>query len=538
MIAPTVAAAGDLLPTEALTAAVTVSVDRPQQWGGLVGALTDDGADEHGWLLGYDGRVFNFALAGADGATLTYLKGKTPYERGKLYRVVAVYDGTTMQLWVNGNLDAESAEQSGPIRYDAKSPFVLGAYQDSNEHFGLTGRLYGVSVYGLAAKKKWVEHDAAEAAKLTAAAADLSGVPLTLTVQPYLQYGTQTGMTVMWRSAVPAAGALLWGETAECANRVAGAADKEIHEIRLTDLKPETQYFYKTETTGPDGGNVVSDLATFQTAVAEDTPFAFAVISDTQGNPQVSKRISDAAWGHRPSFVLHPGDLVNTGGVDDQWTDQFFPGMQPLIRHVPFYSVLGNHEQNARNYYDYTSLPAPEWFYTFTYGNTEFFMVDSNRNVGPGSEQYPMLEAALKKSTSRWKIVCHHHPPYSSDENDYGDLWKTNRSTRGDTRVRALTPLYEKYGVDLVWNGHIHSYERTWPIKAGKPVEEGGIVYMVTGGGGGPLETPGPIRPAFQNTVRRGHHFCMVRVNGGTLEFTAYALDGVPFDRLVIRKNR
>ncbi|NNJ25409.1 metallophosphoesterase [Alienimonas chondri] len=536
VIAPTVAAAGDLLPTAALTAAATVSIERPTRWGGIVGAISDDGEDEHGWLLGYDETSFTFAIAGADGVSLTYLKGRTPYERGKLYRVVGVYDGKTMQLWVNGQLDAESMEQSGPVRYAAASPFVLGAYRDGNEHHGLQGRLRSVSLYGLAAKQKWVEHDFADVKTLTTAPADLSGVPLKLVVEPYLQYGTQTGMTVMWRSTIPATGAVLWGETAECPHRVEGEAGREIHEIRLTELKPETQYFYRTETTIEGGATVATEVSTFQTAVKENTPFAFAVISDTQGNPQVSGQIAAAAWEHRPSFVLHPGDLVSTGSNAEHWTQHFFPGMKELIRYAPFYPVLGNHEQDARNYYDYVSLPDPEWFYTFRYGNAEFFMVDSNRNVGPDSEQYPLLEKALAGSTARWKIVCHHHPPYSSDENDYGDLWKSNVSTRGDDRIRQLTPLYEKHGVDIVWNGHIHSYERTWPIKAGRPVERHGIVYMITGGGGGPLETPGPIRPSFQNTVRRGHHFCMVRVNGGTLEFTAYALDGVPFDRLVIRK--
>jgi hypothetical protein len=64
-----------------------------------------------------------------------------------------------------------------------------------------------------------------------------------------------------------------------------------------------------------------------------------------------------------------------------------------------------------------------------------------------------------------------------------------------------------------------------------------GTVYMVTGGGGGGLETPGPIRPFFQNTVKRGHHFCYVAVNGTTLEMKAYDLEGRLFDTLTIQKK-
>ena len=164
-------------------------------------------------------------------------------------------------------------------------------------------------------------------------------------------------------------------------------------------------------------------------------------------------------------------------------------------------------------------------------------MIDTNQKVGPGSEQFRWLEQSLRQSTSRWRFVCHHHPPFSSDENDYGDLWKTRQSTRGDLRARQLVPLYERYEVDVVWNGHIHSYERTWPVREGRAVETGAPIYMITGGGGGSLETPGPFRPFFQNNVRRGHHAVMVYVNGGTLELKAFSLEGQLFDSLKLIKK-
>jgi len=183
------------------------------------------------------------------------------------------------------------------------------------------------------------------------------------------------------------------------------------------------------------------------------------------------------------------------------------------------------------------SLPDPEYYYQFSYGNAQFFMLDTNRNVDPGSEQYKWLEDELAKSKATWKFVCHHHPPYSSDENDYGDLWKTNVSDRGSLEARQLSPLYEKHDVDIVWNGHIHSYERTWPVEKDVAKEKNAPIYMITGGGGGNLETPGPFRPFFQNYVRRGHHYVMVHINGGTLELRAYSLDDKLFDHLTIRKQ-
>jgi hypothetical protein len=211
--------------------------------------------------------------------------------------------------------------------------------------------------------------------------------------------------------------------------------------------------------------------------------------------------------------------------------------MNPLISRVAFFPVLGNHEQNAHHYYDYMSLPEPEYFYTFHYGNAQFFMIDSNKRVDPESEQYKWLEVQLRESNATWKFVSYHHPSYSSDEDDYGDLWKGKKSTYGDTRMRPLVDLYDRYGVDIVWNGHIHSYERTWPLKDEQVVERHGTIYMITGGAGGGLETAGPIKPWFQNNVKHGHHYCLVCVNGRTLEFKAFDMEGRLFDYLSIDKR-
>jgi 3',5'-cyclic AMP phosphodiesterase CpdA len=285
------------------------------------------------------------------------------------------------------------------------------------------------------------------------------------------------------------------------------------------------------------GQSLETGVLTFQTAAPRGTPIAFAILSDTQDNPTVSAKLSEHIWEQRPGFLVHPGDLTGTGSRKGDWTEEFFPGMNGLLGRVTMYPVLGNHEQDARHYYKYMSLPQPEYYYSFSQGDADFFMLDTNRNVAPDSEQYEWLDQALRKSDARWKFVVHHHPPYSSDENDYGDTWK-GRGTRGDVRARKLATLYDKYGVDLVLNGHIHSYERTWPVEGGRVVDDGGVIYTITGGGGGGLETPGPSRPSFNNTVRRGHHYCMVRVNGDTLEFFAYDLDNRLFDHMRIDKRR
>lgn len=528
----------DILPKQDLTLSAWASVDKPLRWGGLVGCMQDNGSDEAGWILGYDEQHFSVGLCSEDTGSMTYLTGKTAYEPGKVYHIAATYDGEKLSLYVNGQLDAETDKQSGPVRYPAEAFLAVGGYRDANEHFPHSGKLRDVRVYALAATAEGIADLFDHAKQLAEAPADtVVKTPLAFEVKPFLQMADKTGITVAWSTTAKSAGELAWGTTAECTERIASDGRTEIHQIRISGLNAGTQYFYKALSADGKGGTVESETRTFETAPNAGEPIAFAVISDTQGNPPVAGKMAGFAWSQRPDFLLHPGDLTETGSNKENWTHEFFPSMEELISRVPIFPVLGNHEQNAHWYYDYMALPDPEYYYTFTYGPAQFFMLDGNKQAGPDSEQYQWLEKELAASTAQWKFACHHHPVYSSDENDYGNLWKKNTSSRGDMNVRRLAALYDKYNIDIVFNGHIHSYERTWPVSGNRATDPAsGTVYMITGGGGGPLETAGPSRPFFQNTVRRGHHYGMVRINGGTLELQMYDIDGVLFDTLRIDK--
>ncbi|MAB82581.1 MAG: metallophosphoesterase [Phycisphaerae bacterium] len=532
------------LPERELTISAWVSVTTPRQWGGVLGCIQDNEDHEQGWVLGYDNRhfTFGFATVGADDGNgrMTYLTGATPYELGKLYHVVATYDGVTARLYVDGRVDAETTEQSGALLYPEAAPVSLGSYLDDNEFHPHVGRLMDVRLYDMAAGPDWIsgqfEHHSDRAA-LPVRMQPERPVSDTLgwQVAPFLQFATVDSIRIVFETTRPVTGMVRFGETAEFDRQVPVVEPVMLGEVVLAGLRPDEPYFYQFDLVDDTGQSLQSEVLSFQTAAPRGKPISFAIISDTQDNPAVSSRIAEHIWGQRPGFIVHPGDLTGTGSLKGDWTDEFFPGMNGLLGRVTMYPVLGNHEQDARHYYRYFSLPEPEYYYRFSQGDADFFMIDTNRNVGPGSEQYAWLDATLAESDARWKFVVHHHPPYSSDENDYGDTWK-GRGTRGDLRARELSSLYDRHGVDVVFNGHIHSYERTWPIEGGKVVDDGGVIYTITGGGGGGLETPGPVRPDFNNTVRQGHHYCMVRVNGGTLEFFAYDIENRLFDHMRIDK--
>ncbi|MGA1778835.1 MAG: LamG-like jellyroll fold domain-containing protein [Planctomycetota bacterium] len=526
-------------PTAAFTVCAWVAMDAPTEWGGVIGALQDNGGFEKGWLLGSRRDRFAFALAtvGSDDGDgmMTYLVADAPFTPGRWHHVAGVYDGAEMRLYVDGRLAGSSREQSGPVLHAEDAPFVVGCYLDDNEYYPHAGGIADPRIHEGALEGSAIERIAAERASLRDAPPLV--LPLRLVVEPYLQGVSRTGMTIRWETSRAVAGRVEYGTTAELGSVAEAAGESRMQEVRLEGLAPRTNHFYRI-VAGPAGGETVtSAIHTFQTAVLPEDAFAFAVMGDTQNNPRMTETISQLALGHRPNFIVHCGDLVGTGSVKREWVHEFFAGARDILAHYPLVPTLGNHERDARLYYDYFSLPDPEYFYDFRFGNAHFFVLDTNRPVDPSTDQHRWLRETAAASDARWKFMVHHQPAYTSDSNDYGDTWKLGETGRGDPRVREhLVPLYEELGIDVVFNGHIHLYERTWPIRAGEVDAEGGVVYITTGGAGGGLEQFAPQRTWFSAAKYRGHHFCLVAIHDGVFEFRAYDEEGRLFDLLTIRK--
>ena len=134
------------LPATALTLEAWVRVDVPQDWGGIICCLEDNGADENGFILGYRGAQFMLGIATQKTGKITYLTGETRMRAGRWNHVVGTYDGKTMRLYVDGELDTESTAQSGPIKYKGTHQFALAGYLDANEYYGLTGRVHAIGI--------------------------------------------------------------------------------------------------------------------------------------------------------------------------------------------------------------------------------------------------------------------------------------------------------------------------------------------------------------------------------------------------------
>ncbi len=364
-------------------------------------------------------------------------------------------------------------------------------------------------------------------------------------VKPYLQYATQTGIRVHWETTTAAESYVLSGPAlphsgkAVLNRKTAASTMDNIHHAVLDNLQPEAVYFYQVVSVLANGDTLRSAVNTFKTAVKDSSAFAFTVFSDSQNNwknPEAWKRISEQAFKERPDFALHAGDLVDLGYMKDDWVNEFLGQGNQFMQTVPVFSIPGNHEHDAAYYYRYMYVPQP-YFYSFRYGNAEFFMIDTDQYQEEGTDMYNAIEIALARSDAYWKFVVHHHPPFSSDNDDFGNTFY-EASGLGDDEARLLIPLYEKYGVDIVFYGHIHAYERSWPIRDHKPVNENGVLYINIGGAGGGLEDPAPTRSWFTSKLRTVHHFGYVTIHEDELNFQAIDENGQLFDQFSLKGSR
>jgi 3',5'-cyclic AMP phosphodiesterase CpdA len=231
------------------------------------------------------------------------------------------------------------------------------------------------------------------------------------------------------------------------------------HSVTFQDLKPGTTYAYRLG----DGTNW-SEWFQFRTAAAEVEPFSFVYFGDAQNNLRsMWSRVIREAYREAPkaAFMLHAGDLVNQAESDAEWGEWFGAGAW-LNAMTPSVAIPGNHEQakhldgkRGLSHHWRPSFAFPEngpvgleeTCYTFTYHNLRIVALDSNRMQAKQAEWFDQV---LSENQSEWVVCTFHHPFFST------------KKRRDNPTLRGLwKPIFDKYGVDLVLQGHDHAYGRT-----------------------------------------------------------------------------
>jgi 3',5'-cyclic AMP phosphodiesterase CpdA len=212
------------------------------------------------------------------------------------------------------------------------------------------------------------------------------------------------------------------------------------------------------------------------------------------------------------------GDLVEYGFKDSQWREAL-NAFSPTAAKLPVRFIPGNHDTlfgGLSRYVDYCGPAATEsqnnsrlWYHVDV-GRVHFLMLDVEWSAETFTkEQADWLETQLSNIPSGdWKIVMSHGFYYSSGSTILGWNWFDNPET-----ISAVTPLFERYGVDVVFSGHNHSLEF---------LQNSGVSYVVCGGFGGNLDPPATyISPSsvWLQSGQFGFVDVTINANEATLDF-------------------
>jgi len=198
----------------------------------------------------------------------------------------------------------------------------------------------------------------------------------------------------------------------------------------------------------------------------------FLVIGDsgTGGRQQyeVAQRIVEAYKQFTFGFAIMLGDNMYGSESASAFVNKFEKPYKPLLdAGVKFYASLGNHDEPSQRFYRPFNMDGKR-YYTFRKEDVEFFVLDSTY-ITP--DQIKWLAGVLEKSDAKWKIPYFHHPIYSSGEKHGSEL---------DLQV-LIEPLFVQHGVDVVFSGHEHFYERLKPQKGIRYITQGGAAKLREG---------------------------------------------------------
>lgn len=307
------------------------------------------------------------------------------------------------------------------------------------------------------------------------------------------------------------------------------------HSVEFKGLLPETLYAYRVG----DGANW-SEWFQFRTASRQRKPFKFIYFGDAQNELKSHwSRVVRQAYKHASDarFIVHAGDLINTHNRDADWGEWFYAagwinGMLPSI------VAAGNHEYGAdelgaRNlsahWRPQFALPqhGPEGLeesvYYIDYQGVRIVVLNSNEQL---EAQVAWLDGVLGDNPQTWTVLTFHHPVFSSADG------------RDNQKLRALwQPIIDRHEVDLVLQGHDHTYARSRNVRNGMSVRDdrSGTVYVVSVSG--PKMYESSVHPLMRRIAEDTQLYQVIEIAGNELVYRAYMATGELYDAFNLTKQ-
>ncbi len=473
-------------------------------------------------------------------------------KQNEWYRLVlSVKNGTQYLMYLDGQLMRQGNIQGIDGRYSLDNLVLLFADEDGEDR---EIDVAEVAIWNYALSQT-------EIAALGGYGHQTTKPPTRqLVLVPYLQTPQPNSIYVCWHDTLATLTQVEYGTTESLGSTKTGtseiiAGDYRWHSVKLTDLQPNTQYFYRL-----NSGSGNSQIYSFKTLPGSNYTgkIRFLLFSDTHNNDttmakkiqwEAKKKIQqlygDDIQNHI-NFILHSGDLVVDGSNIVQWTDQYFAVMSKLSPWLPIMTVTGNHEIEHPNYYnymkydDFSTYPSistlNERFWSFTVGNTLFIGLNSNISAtNAGDIQKSWLEQRLTlaqaDTTIDFVFIIVHHFPIT-------ELWGEGITfDAGPSYItNKIIPVLKRYTkVIQLSYGHTHGFERGTIETMSQP-EVGDFRIVCGGGGGGAIDRWGAYKnndyPNIHVTIDNFHYQLIeIDVAAKTFESKMFSLGNTSFAR-------
>lgn len=252
-----------------------------------------------------------------------------------------------------------------------------------------------------------------------------------------------------------------------------------------------------------------------------DGSVRFLAFGDSGSGAKVQIQLSEVMINYHKlfpyEFAIMMGDNIYGGEKGEDMKRKFEDVYKPLIdSKVKFYASLGNHDESNQRFYELFNMKGEE-FYKIKKGDVSFYALNSNYM---DKRQIDWLENELSKDTNKWKIAFFHHPLYSSGEQHGSD----------DKLREILEPILIKNGVDVVFAGHEHFYERIKPQK--------GIYHFISGAAGklrkGDLKKNSPLtEKGYDNDLS----FMLVEISKDEMHFQVISRTSETIDSGIIMRR-
>jgi len=456
----------------------------------------------------------------------------------------------------------------------------------------------------------------------------LSNAQSSFIAKPYLQIGYEAkpnSLELLWHTADSTA---KWEVDLATNNNWRKATSLSVNKISVKNIDPFIVYHAVLE-------NLIAGKA-FKYRVLQNNkivfesegiapksvsqPYSFIAIGDIGAEKPDQKKLAFIAHNYQPDFIAVPGDIVYNDGLISEYTKKFWPiynadeadsNGAPLMRKIPFIAAVGNHDADNNDLDKYPDGLAYYYFwaqplngpkvsgfanayptfkaseinknaflaaagkaypvmnnFSYDYGNAHWLVIDADTYVDwTNKELVEWVKQDLQKAANAtWRFVMFHHPGFNSSREHFEQQ-----------QMRLLSPLFEAGKVDVVFNGHVHNYQRSYPLTfvpdrkgtllvGGKDnktyrvrVVNGkwtldknydgvnnkkpkGVIYVVTGAGGADLYNPEQTNDpdSWQKFTSKffatAHSLSYVQINGNSFKLQQVTAEGKVVDTFEIVK--